>query len=566
MKSTRVIASLILLGSAWLSPLSFAASPEATYADNGLVTSRSTLASQVGVDIMKKGGNAVDASVATAFALAVTYPSAGNIGGGGFAVVRLPNGEVITLDHREKAPASAHRDMFLDENGEVVKGLSTSSHKAAGVPGSVDGLLVLLERYGTMDRKEVIAPAIKLAKDGFPLTHDLVRQFKRRLPSMEKYPASVEVFSKKGEHYEVGDTWKQPDLARTLKRISDKGRDGFYKGKTAELIVKEMERGGGDITLQDLEDYHSVWREPIKGTYRGYEIYGMPPPSSGGVLVQQILNMLEPYDLGSLGWGNSETIHLMIEAERRAYADRAEYLGDPDYYEVPIKILTDKAYAKKRFSTFDPDKATPSEEVGAGTWGPESLETTHFSAYKDGIMVAFTTTINSGYGNKIVVPGAGFLLNNEMDDFSIKENTPNQFNVIGRAANAIEPGKRMLSSMSPTVVTKGGEPFLITGSPGGSTIITTTLQVIINTIDHGMPIDDAVSLPRFHHQWQPNRIFYDGYAFSPDTVKALEAKGHQNINKARFGRGIGDANSILIKDGVIAGIKDPRGEGVAVGY
>lgn len=568
MKSTSLTVRLLLLTLVLgMSFTSHAASPEATYAETGLVTSRSTLASEVGVGIMRQGGNAVDASVATAFALAVTYPSAGNIGGGGFAVIRLPDGEVIALDHREKAPASAHRDMFLDENGEVIKGLSTASHKAAGVPGSVDGLLVMLEKYGTMDRKQVIEPAIKIAKEGFPLTHDLVRQFKRRLPSMEKYPASVEVFTNDDrEHYEVGDIWKQPDLAATLQRIADQGRDGFYKGKTAELIVAEMERGGGDITLEDLENYSSVWRVPIKGTYRGYEIYGMPPPSSGGVLVQQILNMLEPYDLGELGYGNSETIHLMVEAERRAYADRAEYLGDPDFFEVPIKQLTSKAYASERFETFDPEKATPSDDVGAGSWPAESMETTHFSAYKDGMMVAFTTTINSGYGNKIVVPGAGFLLNNEMDDFSIKENTPNQFDVIGRAANAIEPGKRMLSSMSPTVVTKDGEPFLITGSPGGSTIITTTLQVIINTIDHNMPIDDAVALPRFHHQWQPNRIIYDGYAFSPDTIKALENKGHVGITNSRWGRGIGDANSILIKDGVISGAKDPRGEGAPVGY
>ena len=496
----------------------------------------------------------------------MTYPSAGNIGGGGFAVVRLPDGEVITQDHRERAPGTAHKDMFLDENGDVIPGLSTASHKAAGVPGSVDGLLALLERYGTMKRQQILAPSIRLAEEGFALTHDLARQFERRLPSMAKYPASVAVFSKNGEPYAAGDIWRQPDLAKTLKRISKSGRDGFYAGKTADLIVAEMERGGGDISAQDLKDYESVWREPIRGTYRGYEIYGMGPPSSGGVLIQQMLNMLEPYDLGVLGWGNSETVHLMIEAERRAYADRAEYLGDPDYYEVPIKQLTDKQYASSRFADFNKDKATPSEKVGAGSWGPESMETTHFSVYKDGMMVALTTTLNSGYGNKIVVPGAGFLLNNEMDDFSIKENTPNQFDVIGREANAIAPGKRMLSSMSPTVVTKGGEPFLITGSPGGSTIITTTLQVILNTIDHEMPIDDAVSLPRFHHQWKPDSIYYDAYGLSPDTIDALKAKGHKGFVKSRFGRGIGDANSILIRDGVISGIKDPRGEGAALGY
>jgi gamma-glutamyltranspeptidase/glutathione hydrolase len=472
----------------------------------------------------------------------------------------------VTLDHREKAPASAHRDMFLDENGDVIKGLSTASHKAAGVPGSVDGLLMLLERYGTMNRKQVIQPAIRLAEGGFVLTHSLARSFENRLASMKEYPASTAVFSHDGKPYKAGDLWKQPDLAKTLRLIAKKGREGFYEGKTANLIVAEMKRGGGDISLQDLKDYQSVWRAPIRGDYRGYEIYGMGPPSSGGVLVQQMLNMLEGHDLKTLGWGSSETVHLMIEAERRAYADRAEYLGDPDYYDVPIKQLTDRAYAKQRFADFDPNNATPSSMVGSGSWGPESLETTHFSAYKDGMMVALTTTLNSGYGNKIVVPGAGFLLNNEMDDFSVKENTPNQYNVVGRAANAIEPGKRMLSSMSPTVVTKDGKPFLITGSPGGSTIITTVLQVILNTIDHGMPIDDAVSLPRFHHQWQPDAIFYDAYGLLPDTIKSLEGKGHKGFVKSRFGRGIGDANSILIRDGVISGIKDPRGEGAAVGY
>jgi len=542
------------------------ASPEATYAKTGLVTSRSTIASAVGVEIMRNGGNAVDGAVATAFALAVTYPSAGNIGGGGFAVIRLSDGEVLTLDHREKAPASAHRDMFLDENGDVIKGLSTASHKAAGVPGSVDGLLKLLERFGTMKRQQVLDPSIRLAEDGFALTDDLAKQFENRLSSMKKYPASTAVFSREGKPYKAGDLWQQPDLAKTLRLIAKHGRKGFYEGETANLIVAEMKRGGGDISSQDLKDYQSVWRAPIRGDYRGYEIYGMGPPSSGGVLVQQMLNMLEDHDLKTLGWGSSETVHLMIEAERRAYADRAEYLGDPDYYDVPIKQLTDKAYAKQRFSDFNPNKATPSNMVGAGSWGPESLETTHFSVYKDGMMVALTTTLNSGYGNKIVVPGAGFLLNNEMDDFSVKENTPNQYNVVGRAANAIEPGKRMLSSMSPTIVTKDGKPFLITGSPGGSTIITTVLQVILNTIDHGMPIDDAVSLPRFHHQWQPDAIFYDAYGLVPDTIKALESKGHKGFVKGRFGRGIGDANSILIRDGVISGIKDPRGEGVALGF
>ncbi len=545
----------------------FAASPEATHARNGMVTSRSALASAIGVQIMKEGGNAVDAAVATAFGLAVAYPSAGNIGGGGFAVVRLPDGTVVTLDHRETAPASAFRDMYLDDDGNVIKGLSTSSHKAAGTPGSVAGLLVLLEKYGTKSRKEVMAPSIKLANEGFPLTWGLARQFKRMLKRMEKYPASIEKFSNNGKPYAPGDVWKQPDLANTLKLISSRGRDGFYKGSVAKKIAKEMRKGGGDITEQDLADYSSVWRDPIKSTYRGHEIWGMGPPSSGGVLIAQILNMLEPYDLKASGFGSSETIHMMVEAERRAYADRAEHLGDPDYYDVPIKMLIDKGYAKHRFEDFNSSQATPSELVGAGSWPEESMETTHFSVMdKSGMMVALTTTLNSSFGNKIVVPGTGILLNNEMDDFSVKANTPNQFNVIGRKANAIEAGKRMLSSMSPTIVTKNGEPFMVVGSPGGSTIITTTLQVIINVIDHGMDIDDAVSLPRFHHQWMPNAIFYDKYGISPDTIKNLESMGHINIQQARYGRGIGDANSILFKDGIISGIKDPRAEGAAIGF
>lgn len=557
----------VLVSSQVFSAGIFAASPEATHGKNGMVTSRSALASAAGIEIMRNGGNAVDGAVATAFVLAVAYPSAGNIGGGGFTVVRLTDGKVVTLDHRETAPASAHRDMYLDEEGNVIDGLSTRSHKATGTPGSVDGLLVLLEKYGTQSRQEVMAPAIRLAEEGFPLSWSMAAQFSRVLKRMEKYPASVSQFSSKGTPYEPGEIWKQPDLAKTLKRISDRGRDGFYEGPVAKMIADEMERGGGDITMKDLADYKSVWRDPIKGTYRGYEIWGMGPPSSGGVLIAQILNMLEPYDLKSMGWGSSEIVHIMVEAERRAYADRAEHLGDSDYYDVPVEMLIDKKYAKYRFNDFDPEMATSSDQVGSGSWPEESLETTHFSVMDgDGMMVALTTTLNSGFGNKIVVPGAGFLLNNEMDDFSVKANTPNQFQVIGREANAIQPGKRMLSSMSPTIVTKNGEPFMIAGSPGGSTIITTTLQVIINVIDHDMNIDDAVSLPRFHHQWQPDSIYYGKYGLSPDTIKNLESMKHLNIQATRYGRGIGDANSILYKDGVIHGIKDPRAEGAAIGF
>ncbi len=546
-----------------------AASPEAVYGRKGMVTSRSALASEAGVEMLRRGGNAIDAAVATGFALAVVYPSAGNIGGGGFAVVRLADGRVVTLDHREKAPFSASRDMYLDEDGNVIRGLSTASHRAAGVPGSVDGLLTLLEAHGSLSRRTVMAPAIGLAKKGFPLTWDLARQFRGVLPAMAKYPASLAKFSDDGEAFEAGDRWRQPDLAQSLQRISREGRAGFYSGRVGELIVAEMRRGGGDLTLDDLAAYRSVWRPPVSGTYRGYEIWGMGPPSSGGVLVVAMLNMLEPYDLGAMGWGSADVIHHMVEAERRAYADRAEYLGDPDFVEVPIQTLISKEYARHRFSDFDPARASSSDEIGPGVdnFRAESRETTHFSVMDvSGNMVSLTTTLNSGYGNKIVVPGTGILLNNEMNDFSVKPNTPNQYQLIGREANAIEPGKRMLSSMSPTIVTHQGAPFLITGSPGGSTIITTTLQVIVNVIDHDMGIDDAVSLPRVHHQWRPDRIRHGAFAISPDTAVRLREMGHDNIAKLPWGRGIGDANSIMFKDGLIHGMKDPRNEGKAVPY
>jgi len=544
-----------------------AASPEAVHGTHGMVVSRSRLASEAGVEIMKQGGNAVDAAVATGFALAVTYPSAGNLAGGGFAVVYLKNGTVITLDHREKAPAAARRDMYLDKDGNVIKGMSRSTRAASGVPGTVDGLLLLLEKYGTKTRAEVMAPAIRLAINGFPLDEDLVREFERVVPGMQNYPGSLKTFTNGGKPYQIGDIWKQPELARTLMTISAKGRDGFYKGKVAQLIVDEMKRGNGLISARDLEDYKSVWRQPIKSTYRDYTVYGMPPPSSGGILIAMMLNMLEPFDLHKRGWGSSDAIHLMVEAERRAYADRATHLGDMDFYPVPIEKLISKEYAQARFRTFDWQRASRSDNIKAGWWPEESTQTTHFSVMDgEGNAVALTTTLNSGFGNRIVVEGGGFLLNNEMDDFSAKENTPNQYGLIGKEANSIEPGKRMLSSMSPTIVVKDGKPFLVTGSPGGNTIITTVFQVIVNVIDFDMSIEDAVALPRVHHQWEPDMIMYGPNAISPDTLKILEKMGYKDLRGIRFGRGIGDANSILFKDGVINGMKDPRNAGAAVGY
>ncbi|MFT5579582.1 MAG: gamma-glutamyltranspeptidase/glutathione hydrolase [Paraglaciecola psychrophila] len=555
------LATLILVSSG-----AQGASPAATQSERGMVTSRSELASRAGVELLAAGGNAIDAAVATGFALAVTYPSAGNLGGGGFALVRLASGEVLSLDHREKAPASAHRDMFIDAAGNIIKNQSRSTHRAAGVPGSVDGLLTLLEKYGSKSRQQVMAPAIELASQGFILNRDLAGQFNTVAKKMSLYPGSMAVFTDNGKDYQSGDLFVQADLAKTLQAISASGREGFYSGEVAGLIVAEMARGNGEITLQDLADYRSVWRQPVKSSYRGHTIWGMAAPSSGGVLIAQMLNMFEPFDVKKMGWGSAELIHLMVEGERRAYADRADHLGDPDFVDVPMAKLIDKDYAGSRFADFDKNKATDSKAVGAGSWPAESTETTHYSvADGEGNLVSLTTTINSGYGNKIVVQGAGFLLNNEMNDFSLKENTRNQFNLIGRSANAIAPGKRMLSSMSPTIVTKDGQPLLVTGSPGGSTIITTVLQVVMNVIDHGMDISEAVSLPRFHHQWMPNQVFYGGQGITPDTKKILESMGHKKIQLMRWGRGIGDANSIAIKDGVLHGIDDPRTEGAAIG-
>ena len=534
--------------------------------EHGVVASRSPLASQVGANVLKAGGNAVDAAVAVGFALAVTHPSAGNLGGGGFMVIRLADGRVVANDHREKAPAKASRDMYLDDNGAVVPGLSTASHLAVGVPGTVDGLLEVLGRHGTLPREDVVAPAVQLAKDGFPLPADLAAQFKRQREAFAPYPASVAKFSKGQRAYEPGDMFLQPDLAATLERIAANGRDGFYAGRTAQLIVAEMERGGGLVGAADLGAYGSVWRPPVRGSYRGYEIVSMPPPSSGGILLVQMLNMLEPYDIGALGAGAPATLHLMIEAERRAYADRAEHLGDPDFYQVPATMLTDKRYARQRFADFDPAAANDSEHIGAGApWPAESPETTHVSVMDAaGNTVAYTTTLNLGYGAKIVVTDAGFLLNNEMDDFSVKENVANSFGLVGGEANAIAPGKRMLSSMTPTIVLEGGEPLLVTGSPGGSTIITTVLQVLVNFIDHGMALDAAVAAPRVHHQWQPNRVVFEQGALSSEARRALEDKGHVNLTPIPFR--LGDASSAVRAGEELIGVADPRSAGGAAGF
>ena len=554
---------LCLLALSAYSESSFSAHQSAARGTAGMVSSTSTLGNEAAIEVMKSGGNAIDAAVTLGFALAVTYPEAGNIGGGGFAVVRLPSGEVVSLDHRERAPAAAYRDMFLDESGKADAKLSLNSHLASGVPGTVDGLLKLHARYGSKPLADLLEPAIEMAEQGIMIEPEQVARFNRLAGKPGQWVATVEKFSRGGEAFSGRERWKQPLLARTLREIAAEGRQGFYEGWVAESIAREMACGGGLMSLDDLKRYESVWRDPVRTTYRGYDIWSMGPPSSGGILVAQILNMLEPFNLGAMGWGSARLTHLVVEAERRAYADRSVHLGDPDFWKVPTAKLMDVNYARERMKDFDPERATLSRELAAGQWADESEDTTHYSLIdQDGMMVAITTTLNSSFGSQLVIPGTGILMNNEMDDFSAQPGVPNQFGLLGAEANAIQPMKRMLSSMTPTLVTRDGAPFLITGSPGGSTIITTVLQVIMNVIDHGMSLAEAVGSPRFHHQWFPDAIQFGPRALSPDTLDLLQEKGHQ----LRPRSAIGDANSILIKDGAYWGVKDPREFGSALGY
>ena len=527
-------------------------------AKNGMVVTSHFLATEEALNVLKNGGNAVDAAVTAAFALAVTQPRSGNIGGGGFMLVSSESkDEVIAIDYREKAPAAASRDMFLDSQGKADPALSRYSHKAAGVPGTVAGLVFALEKYGTISLAEALAPAIKLAKDGFVVTPRFSKGIKSSEQRLKGWHSTRKVFFKAGGgHYQAGDLFVQKDLAMTLQRIADKGAEGFYRGDTAQLIVAEMQRGGGLITLADLANYQPVVRQPVYGQYRGYDIYSMSPPSSGGVHIVQILNMLEGYAIGDLGHNSAATIHLMAEAMKRAYADRARYLGDTDFVDVPLRGLTAKSYANKLAGQINPGKVTPSVAIKPGNPVPwESDETTHFSvADQFGNVVSNTYTINFSYGSHIVVEGAGFLLNNEMDDFSAKPGVPNAYGLIGGEANKVEPGKRMLSSMSPTVVKKDGKNFLVTGSPGGTRIITTTLQVIMNVIDHKLNVQAAVNAPRIHHQWLPDEIRTE-QGISPDTLDLLERLGHKVVQKSAMGA----IQSIMLgADGTFYGGADPR--------
>ncbi len=543
-----------------------AASKEPVRAKNGMVVSASEIASKVGIEILKKGGNAIDAAVAVGFALEVTYPFAGNIGGGGFMVIHLKSGINTTIDYREKAPLKATRNMFLDKNGNFDPKLSQEGATSVGVPGSVAGMIYALKKYGTMKLSEVIQPAINLAENGFKLDHFTVESFKEYFNDFKKYPSTIKIFSKNGEPYKEGDIFKQHDLASTLKEIQKHGLDGFYKGKIAELLIKQIKELHGYISKEDLLKYKPVERKPVIGTYRGYKIVSMPPPSSGGIALVELLNILENYNFKKNDWGCSGYIHNIVEAMKFVYADRTEYLGDSDFYPVPENGLISKSYAK---SIFDKIKSTviPAKEIKPGNPKKynESSETTHYSVYdRFGNAVSTTTTLNSGYGCKVVVNGAGFLLNNEMDDFSAKPGVPNQFGLMGSEANSIQPEKRMLSSMTPTIVLKNNKPYIVIGSPGGSTIITVVLQVILNCIDFHMNIQQAIDAPRIHNQWMPDEIYYEKFALPVDVRNNLIKMGY-NLGEERT---LGLAEGIMIdnKDDIIFGASDPRGPGAAIGY
>jgi gamma-glutamyltranspeptidase/glutathione hydrolase len=492
----------------------------------GMVITQSDIASQVGFTVIKDGGNAIDAAVATAFALAVTHPTAGNIGGGGFLVYRPAKGEPMSFDFREMAPARSSPEMWLTD-GKYDFDKHHNSHLSVGVPGTVAGLYLAWKEQGSKPWKDLMAPAIALARDGFEISHGLARSLANMIPEFKKHPASLAQFSKNGQPYQAGELLKQPDLARTLQRIADQGPAGFYEGETADLIEREMRANGGIITKADLKAYQAKKRGVITGTYRGYEVIGMPPPSSGGIAVVEILNTIEGYDLKSLGYGSAQSLHYLAEAMRRAFADRARYLGDPDFVgDMPVPMLVSKDYAARLRRTIDPNKASRSQ-VGSFTWPTESPETTHLSivdAQRNA--VSMTYTLEYGYGSRIVVPGAGFLLNNEMGDFNAAPDLTDDRGLIGTTPNLARPGKRMLSSMSPTILARDGQLFMVTGSPGGRTIINTVVMTIVNVVDFGMNAQEAVDAGRIHHQWLPDRLSVERYGFSADTLKMLQAMGH----------------------------------------
>lgn len=535
-------------------------------ADSAMVVSAHPLASMAGMKVLKAGGNAVDAAVATQFALAVVYPAAGNVGGGGFMVLRQADGFITSLDYREKAPGFASRDMYLDEAGQVKRGLSEKGHLSSGVPGSVAGMFEAHKRYGSLPWDKLVQPAIDLANNGFPLTRRLANSLNHLQDTLRRYNTVMPEFLLRDE-WQEGDTIFWKDLGRTLELIRDHGAAGFYTGVTAENIVAEMKRGNGLITLDDLRNYQPVWRAPVTGTYKDYRIISMGPPSSGGIALLQLLHSVEKFPLRKWGHNAPATVHVMTEAERRVYADRAAWLGDPDFFKVPVEALTAKAYSEKRMLSFDPDKATPSSAVKEGNPLPwESQETTHLSVVdQQGNAVAVTTTLNDSYGAAVVVAGSGFFLNDEMDDFSIKPGQPNMYGVIGGEANKIAPNKRMLSSMTPTIVERNGRLFMVVGTPGGSTIITSVFQTILNVVEYNMAMQEAVSAKRIHSQWLPEVVFPEKGALKKRDSSRLVRMGHRFHDD--YWGGIGRVDAILVRpDGKLEGGADPRGDDAASGW
>ena len=534
------------------------------FGDSAMVVSAHPLATQAGIDILKEGGNAIDAMVTVQLALAVAYPRAGNIGGGGFLVYRAANGKVHTLDFREQAPQTANKDMYLDEQGNVIDSLSLFGHLASGVPGAIAGMYEAHQKFGKLPWKRLVEPAIELAEQGLLLTEREAEGLNTFRPLFERANVNENAFTLK-KVWKTGDNLLQPDLANTLKRIAEQGRAGFYQGKTADLIVEDMKKHGGIISHEDLKNYKAIWREPVKIPYKKYIIWSMSPPSSGGVCLAELLNMVEPYPLHEWGYGNPRSIHVITEAARRAYADRAEHLGDPDFYPVPIAKLTSQAYADERMQDFQANRATPSDSISHGTPYPkESDQTTHYCIVDpEGNVVSVTTTINSNFGSKVVIDKAGFIMNNEMDDFSVKPGVPNQFGLLGNEANAIAPNKRMLSSMTPSIVEKDGQFLLAVGSPGGSKIITTVFQVITNIVDFDLSLEAAVQNPRFHFQWYPDTLYYEQDAFSPQQLEQLQNLGHHPKQRAD----IGQVEAILrLPYGRLEGVADRRGDNHAEGW
>ena len=565
MRPALLAASFVLLAPASV----LAAANDPVRAPHGMVASSSGEASEAGVEILKSGGNAVDAAVAVALALAVTHPSAGNLGGGGFMLVRMADGRATTIDYREVAPKAASRTMYLDPQGNVIPDLSINGYRAVGVPGTVAGLELALKKYGTRSWAQVSAPAIRLAKKGFVLSKALADELREEAPRFAPFPESRHIWNRDGKFYEEGERFTQPELAKTLERLSKAGPRDFYTGQIASLIDADMKRGGGLVTQDDLAAYTPKEREPLHGTYRGFDVLTMPPPSSGGATLLQELNILELDDLTKLGANGSQADHLIIEAMRRAFADRALYFGDPDFVNVPVAALTSKAYAAKQHATIVADKATPSSAFDMNRKPPvESPHTTHFTVVDaKGNVVSNTFTLNMGFGSGATVEGAGFLLNDEMDDFTSKPGVPNGFGLIQGEANAIAPGKRPLSSMTPTVLLKDGRPYLVLGSPGGPTIINTVLQVILGVVDFHRDVEAAVAAPRLHQQWMPDIVFDEIDGMSPDTERALTSMGYV-LKQSPWGT-MGDCEAVMIEPGteMRLGASDPRGSDArAVGY